>query len=293
MSLYVTVDEFKQAPTAVDVSALDQTNLGNQAAQDNALFNILSRASSWVDNICRVNTLTATTNTETKEINLGRDGRLTVHVDNVPIIQLTSVGYRMTPNVPFANVDLQYVQIMKNWFTVYNVNSNTLSPALTLQNSFGYYSPWQRQQLSDMPLTVQYTYVNGFMNTVLTNDANVGDTTVTVNDSTGVVVGTAFTIFDGPSEENCVAASVNGNVITLQNPLMFDHFSNTSVSALPAAVKQATILLASYLIKERGSMALTMSETVASGTSIGYNRSSDIEIAKQLLRPFVRVVSSG
>ena len=158
-SQYLTVTEFQQAPTAIDVSTLDQTNIGNVAAQNAALLNILRRASSWVDTIVRMPTLQATTVTEVKEVNILRDGRMTVHPDMIPILSLTSVGYRLSPNVSYTPVPVQYVDTYTKWFTVWNINSNTLSPSLMLQNQgFGYYGPWQMAKLRDMPVTLQYTY---------------------------------------------------------------------------------------------------------------------------------------
>lgn len=291
MSQYLTVKEFKQAPTAIDTSNLDQSAIGNSQAQDSALLNVIRRASSWVDNICMLNTLEATTTTELKEVHVGKSGRLNIHVDNTPILSLTNISYRLYPGQDYIAIDPSFVQVFDNWFSVYQFNSDVLSPNLQLQPwNYGYTSPYSRQLISDTPLSVKYTYKNGYMNTTLTNAAVIGDTVIQLVNPDGAYEGLRFTIFDGASEENCEVLSVSGDQVTLKRPLMFAHDTDVSVSALPASIKQATLLLTSYLIKERGSLAVTMNETVVSGTAMSYNKNSDIEIAKELLRPFIRRV---
>lgn len=293
MSLYVTVNEFKQAPTGIDTSTLDQTNIGVQAAQDAALLNVLRRASAWVDNICNMNTLEATTTTETKEVRVSRDGRLTVHVDNVPIISVTSVGYRTSPDLGFTIVDPNNVQAYSNWFTVYFINTGYFAPSLAVQfPEFGYQSPFMLQRLMDMPLTVQYTYVNGYFNALTNGSATAGSTTLNVTTTTGLSQGSTFTIYDGQYQETCTVQSINGNTITLSSPLLFNHASGVSASAIPAEVKQATILLAGVLIRERGSVALTMGETAVQGVNSEFVKTSDVDVAKSILRRYIRVAPS-
>jgi hypothetical protein len=293
MSLYVSVSEFKQAPTAIDVSALDQTNIGNVQAQDNALLAILRSASSWAANLCKINTFEATVNTEIKDLRIGRDGKILVFPDNYPVINVQSVQYRTNPFMDFINIDLNSVETFDNRFSIYRFSTNFLSPNLILQPSYyGYTNPYTRQMFSDIPFTLKYTYVNGYFNSVLAVAGAIGDTIITVTNATGLSAGSDFTIYDGPNEEYCVVSSIDGNVITLTHPLLFAHAVGTSASAIPDDIKRATIILASILIKERGSMAITMTETVVSSTSIGYNRSEDLSIAKQLLRPYVRTVVS-
>jgi hypothetical protein len=294
VSLYVTVAEYKQAPTAIELDQLDQTNLGNPDAQDAALLNILRRASSWVDNIVKMNTLEATVTTETKEVHIGKDGRIIVHPDNVPILNLVSVEYSLSPLIGFSTIPLDMIQTYENWFTIYQFSQNTLSPNLILQpSSLGYINPFTRQLLSDLSITLKYSYINGYMNTMLAQDANAGDTTIIVKDATGAYPGLKFTLYDAAYEEYCVISSVSGNRITLVNPLLFAHSSGMNVSCLPASVKQATILLANFLIKEKGSLAVQMNSMAVSGTSMDYNKPSDVTTAKELLRPFVRTVVSG
>lgn len=291
MPQYVTTSEFKSAPTGIDVSSLDQSNIGNELAQEIALQDILRRASAWVDNLCKM-TLQATVNTETKECNATRDGRLVIHPDNVPIISLQNVGFKTSPNLGFTQQDMNSVQVYDNWFAIYYLQTGFFAPSLAVQYpEFGYYNPFQKQMLSDLPIIVNYTYVNGYANAVLNESAPGGTSTIKVDNPTGFVPGTQFTLYD-MYEEQCTVQSVDGNVITLTAPLGFNHQAGISVSSLPADIKQATILLASVLIRERGAVALTMNGTSIQGANNNFVKYDDVTIAKDLLKPYRRVITS-
>jgi hypothetical protein len=301
VSLYILPNEFKQAPTGIDTATLDQTNIGNQAAQDAALMNILRRASSWVDTIVQQETLEATTNTETKEVYMARDGRINIHVDQVPIISLISAQFRGHPRATYQSVDLGSIEVRDNWFTIYDLFYNpTLSQDLMgagiASASYmtdiyaGFSSPYYRK--SDIPLTVQYTYLNGYTNTTLTVAAAVNATSVTVKDSTGLTVNQRVTIYDGANTETVVVQAVNGNVITLTSGLLFAHAVGIGFSAIPDAVKQATVMLAAALIKDRGSLAITMQETSIMNVNPTPYKTDEVSIARELLAPYRRVVVS-
>jgi hypothetical protein len=289
MSLYVTANEFKQAPTGTDTNTLDQTNIGNQAAQDSALLNIIRRASAWVDTIVQ-QPLEASLDTEIKSVRMGRDGLVNVHVDQSPIISLQSVQFRYHPRDPYQTVDLSSIEVREGWFTIYDLFYNTsLGQDLA---SLSYYDMplYNRQEL--LPISIKYTYLNGWANTTLAVAAAANATSITVVDSTGVVVGQRLTIYDGQYQETVVVQAVNGNVITLSRGLVFAHAIGVGVSAIPDAVKQATIMLTSALIKDRGSLAITMQETSVLNVNSSPNKSGEVDIAKTLLTPYRRVVVS-
>lgn len=288
MSLYATAFQFKQAPTGIDVSTIDQSNVGNQAAQDLALTNILKRASGWVNSILRVDSIEASLKTETKEVRLNKDGRLSVHVDEVPIKSLQSVQFRYSTLEQWMNVDLNTIQAFDNWFTIYELYNTTM-----ISNQFYYFFPsiYESHNLTEIPLTVQYSYVSGYANTQLSVDATIGATSVTVADATGIVVGKQLTIYDGIEEETVTVDSISGNVLTLKNSLVFAHTSGTVINEIPEDIQQATILLAGVLIKERGSVAITMQESTISTLANSGQKIDDIAIAKELLSRYRRMVT--
>jgi hypothetical protein len=290
MSLYVTANEFKQAPTGIDTSTLDQTNIGNQAAQDSVLLTILRRASAWVDTIVQQDSLEASLNTEIKSVRMGRDGLVNVHVDQAPIITLQSVQFRYHPRDPYQTVDMSSIELRESWFTIYDLFYNTsLGQDLA---SLSYYDMplYNRQEL--LPLTLKYTYLNGWANTTLSLAASVNATSITVADSTGIVANQKLSIYDGIAQETVTVTAINGNVLTLSRGLLFAHAVGVGVSAIPEAVKQATIMLATALIKNRGSLAITMQESSVLNVNASPNQSGDVDIAKKLLAPYRRVVVS-
>jgi hypothetical protein len=289
MSLYVTANEFKQAPTGIDTSTLDQTNFGNQAAQDSALLNILRRASAWVDTIVQ-QTLEASVDTEIKSVRMGRDGLVNVHVDQAPIITLQNVQFRYHPRDPYQTVDMSSIELREGWFTIYDLFYNTsLGQDLA---SLSYYDMPLYNRQTMLPLTVKYTYLNGWANTTLAVAATVNATSITVVDASGVVVGQKLTIYDGAYQESVTVQAVNGNVITLSRGLVFAHAIGIGVSAIPDAVKQATIMLACSLIKDRGALAITMQETSVMNVNGSPNKTGEVDVAKTLLAPYRRVVVS-
>jgi hypothetical protein len=291
MPQYVTVNEFKSAPTGIDCSTLDQMNIGNQFAQDIALQDVLRRASAWVDNYCKM-TLQATINTETKEVHATRNGRLNVHPNNIPIINLQQVGFKTAPNLGFTVQDMSSVQVFERYFSIYYLQTGFFAPSLAVQYpEFGYYNPFQKQQLADMPIIVNYTYINGYANALLSQDVPDGSTTIVVDNPVGFLPGTQFTLYDS-FEENCTVASVSGNTITLTAPTLAYHSTGINASTLPADVKQATILFASVLIRERGAVSITMNGTAVQGVNSNFVKFDDVSIAQSLLKPYRRVITS-
>jgi hypothetical protein len=269
---YITPDEFKFSPTAIDTANLDQENIGNAAAQLSVLTALLRRASRWADNICK-QPLYAKTQTELKAISPTRDYRLVIHPNCTPLVGLTSVRYRRYPSDTWSDVVMSSdVQQFETWFEVY-------------------------RQLNPFPVTptnrllVEYTYTSGFSTSVLTANSIVGATTLSLQDATGLVAGTGFTVGVGSTAEYVTVQSVVGNVVTLTAATTLAHTTNDVTSSVPDDIRQAVIMLAGFLIRERGSMAVTMNETTLTSSST-YAKSDDVKLAARLLGPYMRIVSS-
>lgn len=298
---YLTVDEYKRAPTAIDSSNLDYfSGTSNTQAQDAELANVIARASAWINNYCQQpDGLAASVNSETRPFYIGRDGFLRIQPYNFPIIQLQSVQWRLFPTATWSSIDVSNIQVYDRhfetplWFPFLN------GPALNVSGTYAYpvsapYTPYldpsTRANLEEMQVTVQYTYINGFPNATLNVAASEGNTTITLDNVTGILGGTVLTIYDGDKTEYItVSGSPSGNVVTLTSPLLFAHNAKVAVSAIPADVKQACIMLVNYLLKERGVNSITM-EGSQNPIMQKYDDVRDIEVAKQLLRQYRRVV---
>lgn len=281
---YITTAEYRNAPTGVDTDDLvDGAEPGSQSAE---LVNTIARASSWVDTICN-QTLAATVDTENAVVRPNRWGEIICKTSFWPILEVRSLQYGTTVTNPTVLTDLSSVFIERAFFRA-ALNSVISSSVGPLQ--FG--SP-----MAGAPLYCRWTYVNGYPNTLLAASTVAGALTFTVTDATGIYANlTRLTIYDGANTENVVVAGVVGNVITPATPLAYAHTVNStnpvSVSALPPAVKQATILLTSALIQTRGDLAVVMDEMGLGGPKKLQGADGDVYVnaalADELLTPYRR-----
>lgn len=288
---YLTIDEFKEAPTGVDLSNLQSG--GTQAQQDARLAEVIARASSWVDDICD-QVLAATTDTQQGRVRVNRDGMFVVHPRYWPVLQVTDFRYGALPTSMSPMQDLTNVFVEPQMFTV-------AAPGFLSSSSAG---PIQFGPVLGRGGQVfcQWTYVNGYPNTLLSSGCNAGDTTITVNDPTGILADlTYLSIFDGSSisagppsssERGLLVTGVSGSTLTLASPVAYAHAAGVSVSALPDGVKQATILLTKALIMTRGAEAIVAEDFGGSTmkTAAGGGIEADeVAIAVELLERYARV----
>ena len=275
---YLTLQEFKDAPTGVEIDNIVYYST-DSAAQDAELFNIITRASSWIDNICN-QVLAATTETEQERTRYNKRGDLIFHPKYNPIIALTalSCGSRPDQMVSVADCSKAWIEDSQIVFP-----SNYIS-SLQLGSGTGY----PRQEVY-----INYTYVNGYTNTTIAT-ATSGATTLTVSDATGIIAGQSLRIYDGANTELVIVGSgytFGSTTVPLVSALTHTHSAGISISALPAAIKEACILLTVALLKARGDSAMIMKQGNQPGEfiEIADKGSSDVAGAKRLLIPYKRV----
>jgi hypothetical protein len=279
---YLTKDEYKQAPTSVDVD--DFVGGGSMALNDVELENVLARASSWIDSHCN-QVLAATVDTETFRGRASRDGFLRIHPRYSPVVTVVSASFGSNPQA------MQTLDVSTAWIE----DSSVVFP-LTLTNA-SFLGPIQFSRIYQ-PLAEQFieiTYVNGYANSLISSTANIADTQISVSDMVGFVPNLKVTIFDGVSTEIVTVASTfvpnsGPGTVTLAAPLMNAHAVGVSVSAMPPAIKQACIYVTNVILKSRGNSALVMNTLTASQV-IGNNPAvaNDFMLAVDLLRPFRRI----
>ncbi len=279
---YLTITEFKQAPTAIDVD--DLVGGGTSAINDQELANVIARASSWIDSHCG-QVIASTEDTEALRASVDRRGFLKVHPRYWPITQVVALSYGPLPTL-MASVDVSTIWIEQESI-VLPIAGFSSAFAGPIQFS-GNYSTSQEQ-------FVELTYVNGFPNTILTASVAASVTSLPVSDLTGFSPGQRFNIYDGASSEivrvslSHVPSSVPGN-LPLQAATVYAHGSGVSTSALPPAIKQAAIYVTSAILKARGNAALVM-QSLSPQTFQTTNPSSlaDFDAAVNILKPYRRI----
>lgn len=250
---YITVAEYKAAPTAIDYDNLVVG--GNAAAQDAELANVILRASSFMDEYLNQN-LNASTETENQRTRMNSQGYLAIHPNNNPIISLNSMSYGTDPNnlVPLSDPS-------KAWFEEQQIIVPLSQLATTYSSqgalSFGVGAA-PRQQIF-----VTYNYTSGYVNSLIAS-ATATQSTLTVQTADGIVPGMQLRIYDGASSERVTVASnytYGSTTVPLASPLAYTHASGVNLSNLPTTIKEACILITTAFLKVRGDNSLTMSIT--------------------------------
>ena len=278
-SPYLTVAEYKNAPTALGVSNLVVG--GNSAAQDAELGNVIMRASSYMNEYFNQN-LVASTNTETQRVRVTPQGFLSIHPFNSYIVALTALQYGTDPLNLTTLPDPSQVWFEQQQILVplYQTSFSTSGPL-----SFGF-PPSTNSQIF-----VKYTYVSGFVNTLATGTS--GASVLTVADGTGIQAGASMTVWDGASTEQVTVASsyvFGSSTVPLVAPLAYSHAS-VAVGNMPDAVKQACILITSAFIKRRGDSAMVMGNSARpGGRAPGAEMyGDDIRLALDMVDKFRRI----
>jgi|SRR5215471_515730 len=273
---YITVAEYQVTPTGVDLSNLMPG--GTALEQATRLAEIIARASSIADGFCD-QVLGATTDTETERIGVNRMGEIFVHPRNWPVVAVTDFRSGSTPSSVSALTDLSGIFVDTHGFTV-------TQPVAGLPTT-------NQGPLQFGPITIpgqrlfcQWTYVNGYANSILASPTSVGASVLTVADPTGIYAtnGTHLTVYDGTysatgtpaaTERGLLVTGVAGNAITVSPPLVYPHVAGVGVSAIPDAVKQAVIFLTTALIRTRGSDAIVL-ESMQSGRMVQGSEDSEL-----------------
>jgi len=278
---YLSVAEYKNAPTAIDYDNLVVG--GTQAQQDAELLTVIGRASSWINTHLN-QSLIARTMTEQQRTRMTPQGNLIIRPEINPVVSFNSLSYGPSPTNLTTVTDLSSL-----WFesdkVIYPIAQMSLSYSSQGPLSFGF------PPSSGSQIYTNYTYVCGYVDTIGSGTA--GSTTVTVTDATGIIPGQILNFYDGQYTERLQVASTysyGSTTVPMTTALLYTH-SNAVLSGMPGAVKEAAILVVTDFLKVRGDNSLTMAVTTraTSGPSVQDIIGSDLALAKELLRPFRKV----
>jgi hypothetical protein len=283
---YLTNNEYRNAPTAIDIDNL-VFNSTDPDVQESELANVISRASSWVDTYCN-QVLGATTETETQRSRVSPDGTIKFHPRYNPVIALTDFWY--------GNPSTQLYQA-QDCSVAWLENQQIIFPYASMGSLYTTQGPLQFgfPQTSGMQVYLKYTYVNGYANTTIVS-ATATQSTLTVKSGTGITAGQDLKIYDGMYSEYVTVASsytFGSTTVPITSALLYTHAAGVSISALPPAVKEATILATTAMLKVRGDASLTMGvgtlPNQSSTTQVQENIGSDMAMAMDLLKPYRRI----
>lgn len=285
---YITPAEYAQAATGVDTGNLVPN--GSAAQNAAALVRVIARASSWVDNLC-YQVLAATRDRQAGRYRVRRDGTIAVPLDYAPVIAVAAASVGPAVNQLSALGDLSGLELGAKVVTI---------PAAATAGGPAAPVPYFDSQLLAGRGTVYATvdYVNGYANTALAAAAAAGASSITVASPLAIFGGMTLTIADADKTETVTVAASFAPSVTVANtavplaaPLANAHATGTPLGALPEAIKEATILLTSALIKTRGAEAYAMPGIGGQPDHLEHSEShglEDVDVALDLLEPFRR-----
>lgn len=282
-SPYITIAEYKNAPTSIDFDNLVVG--GNANAQNAELDNVIRRASSFMDEYFNAN-LNATQYTETQRTRFTTEGFLAIHPNNTPIISLSNLEYGTNPNnlITLSNCDNAWFEEQQ---MIVPLSDIAVSYSSQGPLAFGGYGA-PRQQVY-----TKYTYIAGYVNNAIAS-ATAAATSLTVQDATGIIAGQKLRIYDGASSENVIVASnytYGSTTVPLTSALAYTHASGITLGNIPNAIKEACILITTAFLRVRGDSSMTMSVTTFPQANIdGANRyGGEIKLALDIVDKFRRV----
>lgn len=282
-SPYITVAEYKNAPTSIDYDNLVVG--GNSGAQDAELARVILRACSFLDEYINQN-LCAQTYTETQRTRFTPVGTIALHPQTWPIISLSNFQYGSDPNNLVTLPDCSV-----SWFE----DQQIIIPVAQLSTSYSSQGPlsFGGGGSNSYRIFTKYTYVGGYVNNAIAT-ATQGATSMTVQDGTGIVAGGKYRIYDGANSETITVASnytYGSTTVPLTSALLFTHASGVTFGNLPNAIKQAAILMTTAFLRVRGDSSMTMSITTFPQANVGGNQryGTDVQLALDMVNLYRRI----
>lgn len=285
---YLTVSQFKDAPTALDLSNLvpDGTQLDN----DVAIAELLGRASSAIDSYVYPDgtggTLAASIDTDETSVR-PQDGYLPLICRFKPVIMITALSAGPTPSQlqPLGDQSVADIEVGESMRVIY-----VPVAGLSAGNVFGGLATGRRGRVR-----VRWSYVSGYPHGLLAADVAADATTIELTSTLGMQTGTPLDIYDGGKTETVtVAEVVSPTEISLVAGCKYSHAvpeapDAVAVSALPGSILQASILAASSFVKERGDNAFVLPDSPSALAQIakgGGGGADDAARCMALLQPF-------
>jgi hypothetical protein len=267
---YISIDEFIAAPNGINLSEI--VPKADEATNRQALGEVLAQASGEADAFCGPMVLAATPETFSDWVRVQRDGTLIITTPNSPIVSVSdySWGYdsaALTPDVDMTGVVIESINTVR-------------LPRL-------YWGGYSR-------LYVTLDYVAGYHNSYLTAAGVVATSTLTLDNTYGLVAGMQATLYDPINAQNEIVtvASTTTTTVTLAAPLQFGHPEGARLSTMPVAIKRAILLLSQAIIRSRMSTSIVIpgvgNAQPTMQTTVGAAAAHDRGEAETILNDFAR-----
>ena len=178
---YLTIAEYKNAPTAIDYNNLVVG--GTSAQQDAELAAVIQRASSWID-IYVNQPLIAQNFQEQSRTRITQEGFMVLSPDYNNVVALNSLSYGATPTALTAATD---GALQSAWFE----KSQIIMPLSQIGLSYSSQGPlsFGFPPNSRSRIYAAYNYCAGFCNGNI-NTATAGQSSFTMIDPIGLTAGT-------------------------------------------------------------------------------------------------------
>lgn len=263
---YITAAEYAAAPTGISLSTLAPGSTDQQQAD--ALQSAIARGSAWVDQICH-QILAATLEVVTGQYRV-QDGMVMVIMKQSPVIAVYSMALGLS---------------------VLSMKPLIVDPGIDIGSKI-VRIPLPGTLYGNNPVRASVSYVAGFANCLLTSAVAAGVGHLPLDGVLGITPGMTLTISDPGFTEIVTVLSVGTTSIDLAAITQFAHAKGVNVSALPAEVKQAAILLTTATIKTRASEAIVLQSSRSTPTvkqPISAGRQTEEHDATVMLNDHIRV----
>jgi hypothetical protein len=302
----VTPEILINAPTGISWSTVPNFD-SEPDAQLAEQINMCWRATHYIDSYCN-QTLRATVNTEeilgpNYRLSIARNGLVRFQLGCWPVTEVLSAQYSSSLVAP-----AQWQTLPSN--TIYIENPLDFNSGISIEAAQGSsairivpgYIAWYYGRDG---IRLQVQYVNGWSHAGIIAGSEVGDDTLSVDDTTGMInsingsnVGRGMWIYDGANTEYVTIASTSttsgAGTITTASPLLYPHNGSNQqpiiISCLPAVIQQAAIQHATYQAMVRGATATTVQNMP--GATVGQTGGSAtiLSDAQNMLNPYRRVI---
>jgi hypothetical protein len=260
---YATPAEFNNYPTGVN--AMEIVPGATQQILTDTLAQLLIQASSEADGICN-QVLACTTEVEYGSRRVDARGFLFIPTRQFPIVEVDDV----TVGTPGQLASLP-----------------DLSPGATPSRNI-FRIPYSGATDGGR-VDVQITYLAGYANALLGVAVAAGATSMILTSVLGIQPGMSLRVYDPGSYENVTVSAIYGNMVTLVSPLVNAHALGVGVSAMPAAIREAVILLTAAKIKAKASESTVLTSLQGGVTEKPDSEPEQFEAAMDLLVPYVSV----